>query len=205
MKKVTLLAQVDTAQCRGCKICEKVCPVLAIKVTDKKAKVNEQSCRGCSNCESRCPFLVIKMVKREEPFMVGVDVSKFPVEKIKALCDKAHLNMEQGLCYCTGVRAEEVAAAILDGAKTPEEISSRTGIRTGCSIECIQPILRLLEAAGIKPTPPVEGGFQWYGQTVTAWTLKPELEAKYSSRGFYFNADKKLMDSIVAAELQGGK
>lgn len=91
------------------------------------------------------------MVKREEPFTVGVDVSRFDGAKILALCEKAHFHPQQVLCYCVGVRAEEVAAAILDGADTPEEISSRTGIRTGCTIECIQPILRLLEAAGIQP------------------------------------------------------
>ena len=204
MKKVTLLAQADAAQCRGCRICEKVCPVLAVKVIDKKAKVNEQACRGCTNCESRCPYFAIKMVKRAEPFTVGVDVGKFPVEKIREICDKARFNTEQVLCYCTGVRAEEVAAAILDGAKTPEEISSRTGIRTGCTIECIQTILRLLEAAGIKPTPPLADGWQWYGQTVTAWTLNPETDKKHSGRGFYFNADKDLLDRIAAAERQGG-
>jgi bacterioferritin-associated ferredoxin len=53
------------------------------------------------------------------------------------------LQSEQVLCYCTGTRAEEVAAAILGGADTPEKISSQTGIRTGCTIECIQTILRL--------------------------------------------------------------
>lgn len=36
MKKVTLLAKVNEDKCRGCKVCEKVCPVLAISVVDKK-------------------------------------------------------------------------------------------------------------------------------------------------------------------------
>ena len=205
MKKVTLLSQVDTVKCIGCRICEKVCPVVAIKVSEKKAKVDAQSCRGCTNCESRCPTFAIKMIRRTDPFTVGVDVSKFPAIKIKELCDKAHFNVEQVLCYCTGVRAEEVAAAILDGAKTPEEISSRTGIRTGCTIECIQTILRILEAAGIRPEPPIADGWQWYGQTVTAWTLDPQMDKKYSSRGFYFDEDKKLLNRITAAQLQGDK
>ena len=83
-----------------------------------------------------------------------------------------------------------VAAAILDGADTPEEISSRTGIRTGCTIECIQPILRLLEAAGIQPKPNPDG-WQWYGETVTAWTMPEKVKQKYASRGFYFDEDRK--------------
>jgi len=203
MKKITLLAKVDLDICRGCKICQKVCPVLAINVVDKKAQVNEQACRGCSNCESRCPFLAVTMVKRAEPFVVGIPVDKFPEKEIRDLCEKAHFNSEQILCYCTGVRAEEVAAAILDGARTPEEISSKVGIRTGCTIECIQPLLRMIKAAGLE-LKPVEGGWQWYGTTVTAWDLPPEVSKKYNSRGFYFDEDKQLLDRIVAIKPQGG-
>ena len=77
------------------------------------AHVAPDICRGC-------PFHAITMVKREEPFTVGVDVSRFDAAKILALCEKAHFHPQQVLCYCVGVRAEEVAAAILDGADTPE-------------------------------------------------------------------------------------
>ncbi|MGD9820000.1 MAG: 4Fe-4S binding protein [Aminobacteriaceae bacterium] len=202
MKKVTLLAKVQQDVCRGCGICEKVCPVLAISLTDKKAKVDTDKCRGCTNCESRCPFHAIQMVKREEPFIVGVDVSKFDQNEIRALCEKAHLNPEQILCYCVGVRAEEVAAAILGGAKTPEEISSLTGIRTGCTIECIQPLLRMIQAAGLE-LERNEKGWQWYGVTATAWTLPEEVKEKYSSRGFYFEEDKDLLDRIVHISPKG--
>lgn len=196
MKKVTIVAVVQPEKCTGCKICEKVCPVLAIKVTDRKSKADPDKCRGCANCEQRCPSYAIKMVKRDVPLMVGVDVSKFDRDKIDELCRKANLNPEQALCYCVGVRAEEVAAAILSGAKTPEEISSMTGIRTGCTIECIQPILRMVEAAGL-PLVRIKDGWQWYGKTITAWELSDDIKAKYSSRGFYFEEDKKLLDRIA--------
>jgi Pyruvate/2-oxoacid:ferredoxin oxidoreductase delta subunit/bacterioferritin-associated ferredoxin len=205
MKKVTLLAVVQPELCRSCGTCEKVCPVLAITESTKaktKAKVDPDKCRGCTNCESRCPYYAIKMVKREEPFTVGVDVSQFDQGEIRALCEKAHLNPEQVLCYCVGVRAEEVAAAILDGAKTPEEISLRTGIRTGCTIECIQPLLRLVDAAGIE-LKRIEKGWQWYGITTTAWTLPEEVKEKYNSRGFYFEEDKELLDRIVRTGSKG--
>lgn len=202
MKKVTLLAEVQYDLCRGCKVCEKVCPVLAITVTDRKASVKEDECRGCTNCESRCPFYAIKMVKREKPFTIGVDVSKHDRKTIRELCEKAHLNPEQILCYCVGVRAEEVAAAILEGARTPEEISSRTGIRTGCTIECVQPLLRMIDAAGIELRR-VAGGWQWYGITPTAWTLPEETVEKYNKRGFYFKEDKELLDRVVHTRLEG--
>jgi Pyruvate/2-oxoacid:ferredoxin oxidoreductase delta subunit/bacterioferritin-associated ferredoxin len=202
VKKVTILAQVQTEKCTGCKICEKVCPVLAIKVIDKKSRVDADKCRGCANCEQRCPSYAVKMVKREVPLEIGVDVSKFDPDQIRALCEKAKLNPDQVLCYCVGVRAEEVAAALLSGAKTPEEVSSMTGIRTGCTIECIQPLLRLVEAAGLKLVP-VEGGWQWYGTTITAWNMPEEVKEKYSSRGFYFDEDRELLDRIVQTGRKG--
>lgn len=196
MKHVTLKAVVDQDLCIGCKICEKVCPVYAISVTDRKAHSDSDKCMACANCADRCPRYAIKMVEREEPFDVGVDVSKFDYEKIRALCEKAHLNPEQVVCYCVGTRAEEVAAALLSGATTPEEVSAMTGARTGCTIECIQPVLRLVQAAGneLHPDP---NGWQWYGVTVTAWDIPEEVKKKYNSRGFYFDEDRELLDKIV--------
>lgn len=196
MKNITMLAVVDEAVCTGCKICEKVCPVLTISVVDRKAKVDNDACTGCCNCEQRCPFYAIKMVKREEPIHIGVDVSKFDQEEIREMCEKAHLNPQQTLCYCIGVRAEEVAAALISGAKTPEEVSAMTGMRTGCTIECIQPLLRMVEAAG-NELHPIKGGWQWYGTTATAWSIPDAVKTKYESKGFYFEEDRKLLDEIV--------
>lgn len=203
MKKVTLLSKVDRDKCRGCRTCEKVCPVLAIKIVDRKAVVDADRCRGCANCEQRCPFDAVIMIKRENPIEVGVDVNSVDYNDITALCMKAHIHPEQTVCYCVGVRAEEVAAAILKGAKTPEEVSLATGARTGCTIECIQPILRLLEAAGHE-LKPIKGGWQWYGRTVTAWDLPESVKQKYSSRGFYFEEDKLVLDKIVDGSVKGG-
>jgi NAD-dependent dihydropyrimidine dehydrogenase PreA subunit/bacterioferritin-associated ferredoxin len=203
MKKVTLLAKVNSDKCKGCKTCEKVCPVLAISVTDRMAHVDSDKCRACANCEQRCPFHAVEMVKREVPLEIGVDPSKFEQEKIRELCEKANLNPEQTICYCVGTRAEEVAAAVLDGATTPEEVSLRTGARTGCSIECIQPILRVLLAAG-QELKPIKGGWQWYGVTPTAWDLPEDVKKKYNSRGFYFEEDKTLLDKVVHTKCEGG-
>lgn len=202
MKVVNMIAEIDLEKCKGCRTCEKVCPVVAIHMENKKAVVDARQCRGCGACEQRCPEYAVCMVKLEQPVVVKVDVDTVDYGRIKELCNSAKLHPEQIICYCTATRAEEVAAAILKGAKSPEEISSATGVRTGCKVECIQPMLRLLEAAGIKAEPP-ENGWQWYGRTVTVWEIPEEVKQKYASRGFYFDEDIKLLNQIVDAPLQG--
>ncbi|MBZ4654789.1 MAG: iron-sulfur cluster-binding protein [Peptococcaceae bacterium] len=195
MKLITLVAKVDKEKCTGCKTCAKVCPTVAIEIVDRKAVINEELCRGCGNCNQRCPVYAVTMEKLEKPYKVSVAVEDVPYEKIDELCKKALLNPEQIICYCTATRAEEVAAAVLKGAKSPEELSQLTGVRTGCKVECIQPMLRLLEAHGVTPVPP-EGGYQWYGRTPTIWDIPEEVKKKYSSRGFYFDEDIKLLNKV---------
>mgnify|MGYP001123550039 FL=1 len=199
MRIVTTQAVVDPAICTGCRTCEKVCPTESIRVGDnKKASANLETCTGCGNCESRCPVLAIKLVPVRQKRVIEVDWTKAPREAVVALCQKARFHPEAVLCYCTGTRAREVAAAILLGAKTPEEVSRATGIRTGCSVECIQPILRLLSAAGIKLDR--APGWQWYGLTATNWDLPESVLKNPAYRTFYVEDDRKLMERVIDAK-----
>jgi len=198
MKVVTMYPEVNRDKGTGCRTCERVCPVLAIKVVDSKASVDKARCRGCAACEQRCPAYALSMVKRDDPFTVQVKVKEEMVPRIREICARARLHPEYIVCYCTATRAEEVVAAILEGAKTPEEISLATGVRTGCKVECIQPVLRLLEAAGVSPSRP-EGGWQWYGKTPTVWDIPAPVKEKFSKRGFYFDEDIKLLDKVASA------
>jgi len=203
MKTVRLLAVVNSEKCTGCTICDRVCPTLAIK-TDRKrhlASVVAERCSGCPACEQRCPEGAIHIVVREKPFLMRVPVSPADRVQVDAICRKARFHPEQLICYCTATRADEVAAAILQGAHTPEEISYRTGVRTGCTVECLQPMLRLLDAAGIVPLPP-PGGWQWYGKTVTAWEIPEPVKRKYASSGFYFDEDIEILDRVINAPSQ---
>jgi len=172
--------------------------VLAIKVESKVAVVDPENCLGCANCEQRCPEMAITMTPREQPRVVQESLAGVDQTALAGLCRKARLHPKQIICYCTGTRAEEVAAAILKGAKSPEEISRRTGVRTGCKVECIQPVLRLLHAAGVTPERPARG-YQWYGLTPTVWDIPEEVKRKYAQRGFYFDEDRKLLDSLIEA------
>jgi len=199
MRTVTMYPVVDMDKCKGCMRCERVCPVLSIKVESKKAVVDLENCMGCANCEQRCPEMAITMVHREHSRVVQANLEGLDRGAVIDLCRRARLHPEQIICYCTATRAEEVAAAVLQGAKSPEEVSRQTGVRTGCKVECIQPVLRLLHAAGIVPERPARG-YQWYGLTPTVWDISEEVKKKYARRGFYFDEDRKLLDALVEAD-----
>jgi len=201
MRVVNMYAEVNSEICTGCKICEKVCPTLSIKIfgekKEKRAVVDLNTCAGCGACVERCDFEgAIALKTLEESKIIGVDPRLVDEKEIAELCFEAKIHPEQIVCFCTGTRADEVAAAILLGATSPEEISIKTGVRTGCKVECIEPILRLLKAAGIEPKP-VEEGWQWYGITPTVWDISEEIIQKYSARGFYFDEDKALLKKLL--------
>ncbi|UOF92625.1 4Fe-4S binding protein [Fodinisporobacter ferrooxydans] len=202
MRLINMKAVILEDKCTGCKICAQVCPTLAITMepvpgtkAKKLAVVHEDDCTGCTACEQRCPFDAIEMEYLQENRTIGVDVEQFDREKINQICYDAHFHPEQVVCYCTGTRAEEVAASILQGADSPDKISRATGLRTGCTVECLQPAIRLLKSAGIELQSP-EGRYQWYGATPTIWDIPDDVKEKYAKRGFYFDADIEFMESI---------
>jgi NAD-dependent dihydropyrimidine dehydrogenase PreA subunit/bacterioferritin-associated ferredoxin len=199
MKVVSLQASVSMDLCKGCKTCQMVCPVYAIDVkkTGKETHVNidGEKCVGCWNCEQRCPEHAIHM-EPCEPHVLNVDISQFDYKKIEDLCRRAHFHPKQAVCYCTGSRAEELAAAVLAGAKSPDAVVLSTGIGAGCGIECNQTILRFLEAAGIKYERRKDS-WQWYGRTITAWDIPSEIRENYPV--FRFEEDRRLLDRIVEA------
>ena len=104
---------------------------------------------------------------------------------------------DQVVCYCHRVEAKEIVAAILGGAKTPEEVAQKTGARTGCGVLCITEVIRLLRAAGLElgKAP----GYQWYNLKVDIWTISPEIRQKYPQ--FYLESDRNALDKIFP----GGK
>lgn len=197
MKMVNVHASANMELCKGCKTCEMVCPVYAITAKKHKGrievKVDEKRCVGCWNCEQRCPEHAIQMVPCD-PYRLGTDVSQFDYKEIETLCRKARFHPKQVVCYCSASRAEELAAAILAGAKTPDAVVLATGIGAGCGIECNQSIQRFLEAAGLSFERPKKS-YQWYGRTTTIWEITSQVKADHPT--FRFEEDRELIDRII--------
>ncbi|MBU1206011.1 MAG: 4Fe-4S binding protein [Proteobacteria bacterium] len=202
MKIVSVHAHVNRELCTGCKTCAMVCPVYAVTVKRENGKprvdIDIRKCVGCWNCEQRCPEHAINM-EPCEPYPLQTDISRWDYKEIEALCRKARFHPQQVVCYCSASRAEELAAAVLAGAKTPDAVVLATGIGAGCGIECNQPIQRFLEAAGWRPERRKDS-YQWYGRTTTVWEVSPEVKANHP--GFRFLEDRELMDRIVNAPVK---
>ncbi len=196
MRVINQLAKVDRERCHACSTCVKVCPVEAIHVEKQKdralAAVDDQRCFGCTICISRCPRQAIERVPRESPFQVGVSPEDVSPKAVREICEAAHMYPDQVVCYCHRVQAKEVAAAILKGAKSPEEVSRATGVRTGCGVLCITSTIRLLRAAGIRLNQ--SPGYQWYGTEVSIWTIPEEVQKKYPQ--FYVKEDLQAINDL---------
>lgn len=179
MVEIRFVAKVDRKKCTSCGSCQNVCPTEAIVLPRKraKAKVFSGKCVGCPNCSGVCPVDAITMVPRDEPMILGVDPKDVDEKRVIELCVKAHLHPHQWLCLCTATRVREGAAVVLQGAQTPEEVALRTGTRSGCTVYCLQPTLRLLKAHGVKVIPPK--GYRWYDTTQTCWDVPEDIIRKY--------------------------
>jgi ferredoxin len=153
-----------------------------------------EDCKGCINCAERCPASAITIEPLQEPYTVGVDPGQFDQDEIMRICEKAHVHPKQIICYCTDTRAGEIVAAILKGAKTPEDIARMTGARTGCTVLCVQSIIKLLEVSG-NPVRAV-GTHQVYGKTFTLWDMDPRLKQRDEKRGYHYDDDQHLIEKV---------
>jgi thioredoxin reductase/bacterioferritin-associated ferredoxin len=146
-------------------------------------------CRGCTNCSSRCPSHAISLQELETPYVVKIEVENDIKDEAGEICSRANINPESIVCICTSTRAQEIAAAIVKGARKPEDISRTTGARTGCAVLCIEPIFRLLQAAGLPLGDPLQSDV-WYPTVPNIWDLGEDVIEKYEDRGFRFKEDK---------------
>ncbi len=175
MKTVTYLALVDIDKCKGDKLCEKICPGSAIQVMEKIAGVGDDKCVACGKCLDVCREGAVSLVLRPEPLILEVNTEEADQGKIAEICRKAHCAPDQFICVCTGTTAKEVAAGILQGAKSPEDIVRSTGAGSGCGIYCMGVVFRIFKAAGVEiPDDP-----RWFSLSLAVWDIPPKVAAKY--------------------------
>ena len=53
---------VDGEKCAGCGVCEDVCPVEAVRVSDGVARIDQDGCNECEACVEACPNEAILVV-----------------------------------------------------------------------------------------------------------------------------------------------
>ncbi len=151
MKTISHEIEIIDQNCTGCFRCERACPTGAIIMVGPKkqalAVVDNSRCIACARCIDSCDDDAMLLVDRAEPLVVGFDSSRTSKEAIKALCDTAGIDPKQSVCWCSGSAATEVAAAIIAGHDTFEDLALATGVQSGCLMYCAVTIRRLLVAA----------------------------------------------------------
>ncbi|SFU32003.1 4Fe-4S dicluster domain-containing protein [Clostridium sp. DSM 8431] len=77
IETTSLLPSVVEDSCLGCRKCEKVCPIEAIKINleTKKAEVDEEICLGCGICARNCPKKAILLKKRDKEIITPANTS----------------------------------------------------------------------------------------------------------------------------------
>jgi heterodisulfide reductase subunit A len=76
-----IVATVDSDNCIGCRICERVCDFGAIEVVDRKAKVNEVLCQGCGGCAGACPTGAMQIRHFNDDQIMAMITAAFEEEK----------------------------------------------------------------------------------------------------------------------------
>jgi len=149
--------------------------------------VAEGRCVACAKCEDVCPHDAIKMVSRPESLILETTVDAADQARILEICTRAHCFPTQKLCACNGTEAQEIVAAILKGAQSPEDLVVMTGIGSGCGIYCMGPVFRLLQAADVQvPDDP-----RWNILPVSIWEIPKKVADKYPE--YYLRED---LDSL---------
>lgn len=193
--KTSSVAQVHDAACVGCTVCANVCPSEAITMVDRLAVVDESRCVGCPKCMEAClPYGAISLAPDPDPKTLGLPVADWDHEAVEALCAQARVASFFPICVCTGTTAGEVAAAIVRGAETPEDLTLATGVRSVCAIWCLSGVLRLLEAHGVELDRPAKD-YRIYTDSVTEvaiWTITDEVADKYPEH--FLHQDRSAVD-----------
>lgn len=156
----------------------------------------------CSLCWELCPHEAIHFKKLPERKIMMPKLSgPEHVDEIIEICKKAYLRPLDQVCQCTAATAEHVVEAILNGARTLQELYLATGIGGGCGGGlCGANVFRLFEAAGY----PIEAsGDDGHYKITHCFQSLPEDTGDYDSV-LDFRAQQKLQwnDDYVNAGVE---
>ncbi|CAM3610901.1 4Fe-4S dicluster domain-containing protein [Smaragdicoccus niigatensis] len=177
------IVAIDDEKCVGCRRCTAVCPSEALSMDGHLAVLTDSKCVGCFKCVEACyPYSAISIKRDPQPRELKVPEADYPQPEVDDLCAKARFAPDAIVCVCTQTTAAEMAAAIVNGVHTPEELTLATGARTKCGMWCLTPTMRLLDAHGVTIDRPAadrriypEGS----GTETAIWTIPEHVAAKY--------------------------
>ena len=176
MKKIEYAVQMDKEKCKGDHLCADICPANAITMVDDKAVTDTERCVACFKCIDICPHSAVTSYERDVPRIAHVNPEEVDQDAIRELCGKAEVDPNEPVCFCTQTTAAEIAAAFIQGAKTPEDVTCMTGVRSGCLLYCTSALLRMCKAndPNFKARPP-----KFYDATQTAMDVPESVAEKY--------------------------
>jgi Fe-S-cluster-containing hydrogenase component 2 len=150
LKNVKQVVEIVDENCTGCYRCERACPTGAIAMVGPKkealAVVTQQACIACFRCIDVCDDDAIDIAELDEPRMVRTSAKTVDPQVLAKLCEKAGMSPNQVVCLCSSTKVKELAAAVLSGASTFEELALATGAASGCLLYCSVPMRRVLAA-----------------------------------------------------------
>jgi len=182
MKVVNYEIEVIEDNCTGCYLCENICPTKAIVLEGPKssaiARVDNDTCIACFRCVDVCDDDALLAHRREQPITFGFDTASIDPVAINALIERAGVSPTQPICPCSLTSAQEVAAAILGGAQTMQDLALQTGVQSGCLMYCFAPVHRLLTThLGHDLESPRKN--QWYNSSMTIFDVSDEVAAAH--------------------------
>jgi Fe-S-cluster-containing hydrogenase component 2 len=183
MFQTSAVVEITDEKCVGCRRCVNVCPSGALEMDGRLAVLEEPKCVGCFKCVEACsPYDAISIKRDPNPRVLTTPEASYDQPAVDDLCAKARLAPDAVVCICTQTTAAEVAAAITQGVHEPEELALATGARSKCGMWCMSPIMRLLDAHGVR----IERSTKDHriypdgsGVEVGIWTVTEEVAERY--------------------------
>lgn len=199
MKIVNYEIAVLAENCTGCYLCEQICPTGAIAMVGPKsaalAVVDNDKCVACFRCVDICDDDALLAPKRATPRVFGTDPASADPAAILTLCERAKIDPNRVACPCSSTSVREVAAAILNGAHTMEEVALQTAVQSGCLMYCFAPVHRLLSTfLGHPPAPSSKNKF--YNTSYVLDDVPDDVAARHPR---FYIAEEKLSIAALRA------